>query len=186
MAGLCLVLAIATYGSFIWAALAFFKPQSDSARFGRAVVSIAGLVATVSSLWGIGQNVRLTDVPLRDLASAILFLMASGLFWWTIFAVKKIRFDFAMSDVTPGAIAIDGPYQYVRHPFYGSYILGWLAGIVAAPSIIQIVAALALLGVYVVSAKREQEIILNSQFGASYAVYMGKTGMFFPALFKRG
>jgi protein-S-isoprenylcysteine O-methyltransferase Ste14 len=36
----------------------------------------------------------------------------------------------------PDFVCNSGPYQFVRHPIYGSYILAFLAALVAMPSLI--------------------------------------------------
>ena len=72
----------------------------------------------------------------------------------------------------------DGPYRWIRHPFYLGYILGALAGPVAIDSLALAVTATLMITVAV--AIREERVWLNSVHGDAYRAYRSRTGMFVP------
>ena len=80
-------------------------------------------------------------------------------------------------------LVTDGPYRWVRHPFYGVVLLwglslslmtaNWLIGVLG-------LAAIAML----VRRTRIEEDKLTERFGADYRSYAAKTGRFFPRLWR--
>jgi protein-S-isoprenylcysteine O-methyltransferase Ste14 len=85
-------------------------------------------------------------------------------------------------DDAPQRLVMHGPYAHVRHPFYSSFLLALLAGLLAAPGALTAVAlgwgAIALHA----TAVREERRLLASAFGAEYRQYRGRTGRFVPRL----
>jgi len=77
-----------------------------------------------------------------------------------------------------------GPYRYVRHPFYLSYSLFWLAGAVAVPYWPMIVGSLGMLTLYYRAAAQEEQTIARSGLSAEYEAYKRTTGMFLPRIFR--
>jgi protein-S-isoprenylcysteine O-methyltransferase Ste14 len=76
--------------------------------------------------------------------------------------------------------AKSGPYQYVRHPFYFSYMLASLGVAVAFPSLtISGVCALNI-GLFVYMALDDERVLLGSPLGADYESYKMRVGMFLP------
>jgi len=77
------------------------------------------------------------------------------------------------------ALTTEGPYRWVRHPFYSfglPFFLGF--GLVASSGLILI--GLAGLIVVVPMRARAEEAILLREFGDRYRSYMARTGRFFP------
>jgi len=86
------------------------------------------------------------------------------------------------SNDAPVSIVTYGPYAFVRHPFYTSFIVCQLAallGFVHPAS-----AAITLYSVVILSltARKEERKLLASQFGGEYRAYLERTGRFFPRL----
>ena len=71
-----------------------------------------------------------------------------------------------------------GPYQFVRHPFYGSLALFFFANSVIAANWFMMLGWLNVMTLLVVCTDREE--LLVARFGDSYRDYMSRTGRFFP------
>jgi protein-S-isoprenylcysteine O-methyltransferase Ste14 len=85
-------------------------------------------------------------------------------------------------DDAPVEIVTWGPYASVRHPFYTSFILAFLA---AALAFVHVLTAAALAwGIIALSvaARREERRLCGSALGADYRCYMAATGRFIPGL----
>jgi len=84
----------------------------------------------------------------------------------------------------PVEIVTWGSYKYIRHPFYTSFILAWLAGIAIVPH--WIILALALYsGLMLLYTAKKEEHRLSSQegpLGSEYKAYLQRTGRFFPRI----
>ena len=113
------------------------------------------------------------------IGQALLVAVALALFWWAILATRTRRFSVAYSLETPEFFFGGGPYRYVRHPFYLSYILFWIGTALAAGPW-QWLWAVGLTGWYVLVALQEERGFASSSHSAAYANYRAQTGMIIP------
>jgi protein-S-isoprenylcysteine O-methyltransferase Ste14 len=74
-----------------------------------------------------------------------------------------------------------GPYRRIRHPFYASYVLFFLASLLMMPTWPVLVTVLYLFAMINYTAARE-EAELVEKFGSEYEAYLADTGRFFPRL----
>jgi protein-S-isoprenylcysteine O-methyltransferase Ste14 len=82
----------------------------------------------------------------------------------------------------PERIVTYGAYRWIRHPFYASFILAFLAAAVFLPHWVTL-GSLAYAWVALnLTARREERRLVGSAFGAQYQQYLGGTGRFFPRL----
>lgn len=80
----------------------------------------------------------------------------------------------------PEAVCDTGPYRYIRHPFYASYIVGFTAALAAFPNVFTALAWLVATGFFVHGARHDEETIGESDLAGAHAAYRKHTGMFFP------
>lgn len=72
-----------------------------------------------------------------------------------------------------GDLLTEGPYEYVRHPYYSGFILATIGLATAWPSFeTRILAVMTLAGMYVFVPKEEQELI--NLYKKKYRKYMAK------------
>ena len=105
---------------------------------------------------------------------------ALGLFAWARLATQGRFFSYIASTDTPKFICTDGPYRWIRHPFYASYLLTLVSTAVLFPSLVTIIGtAVAILG-FNRSAKFEEDKFEDSPLASEYRAYMTRTGRFLP------
>jgi len=75
----------------------------------------------------------------------------------------------------------DGPYRYVRHPFYASGFLLFLASSLVAANWF-LLAGGALIFILCIIRTRTEEKNLMARFGDDYRAYMKQTGRFWPRM----
>lgn len=73
-----------------------------------------------------------------------------------------------------------GPYRYIRHPFYTSYILFWLGCAVATLHPLMILFLLAVSAMNVTAAFREERSFETSPLAGEYVNYRKTAGMLWP------
>ena len=80
----------------------------------------------------------------------------------------------------PEAVCSQGPYRLVRHPIYLSYLLAWLAALMALPH--WLTAAIFALNatLFVLVAFDDERKLAGSALAPDYAAYRARTGMFLP------
>jgi len=75
-----------------------------------------------------------------------------------------------------------GPYRHIRHPFYSSFLLAFLAGVLAFPHALMFGCFAYGFVALSITAAREEQRLGNSEFGGQYRRYMRASGRFFPRL----
>lgn len=75
-----------------------------------------------------------------------------------------------------------GPYRHVRHPFYSSFLLAFLAGVLAFPHVLMFGCFAYCFIALSITAGREEQRLEKSEFGEQYRRYIKASGRFFPRL----
>ncbi|HEX9225897.1 MAG TPA: isoprenylcysteine carboxylmethyltransferase family protein, partial [Arthrobacter sp.] len=81
-------------------------------------------------------------------------------------------------------LVTDGPYRWVRHPFYVSAAVLYASAALVTGSLLLFISGLLTLAVLVVRTRKEEDQLLQ-RFGDEYCRYMQRTGRFFPRFFSR-
>lgn len=144
----------------------------------------------MGTLFGVAQLISLVlenglSLEVRTGVSLALYLSAQAIFWSTVRAFGSARPLIAFAPDTPKVLVTKGPYRYVRHPFYTSYSLFWIAGATAVPNVLTLTSVLVMGAFYYWAAIGEEAAISGSELGSDYSAYRKRTGMFFPKVFRR-
>jgi protein-S-isoprenylcysteine O-methyltransferase Ste14 len=169
------IVSISVIAQYAWSVTAHFtSPKTpDGAKIISLAVALTGLLYMLA-LWMLNQ-------PLSAQISGLLIQLSSvAQFWWAISASKKARLRFAFDKEAPASLLQDGPYAYVRHPFYSSYILFWTGWAIAAWTIWAILPLAFLIAVYVRAARDEEKNFSSTAFAAEYENYRQRAGLFWP------
>jgi len=127
-------------------------------------------------------------VPIRlynGLAAISILACSLALYEWARHVVWGRKFYIAWSGSVPDALCDQGPYAYIRHPIYASYILAFLAVLVALPTLLTLAAFVFNVGLFTHAALSDERSLATGTFGADYARYKKRTGMFLPRLVRR-
>lgn len=112
-------------------------------------------------------------------------LAALSLFTASVAATRRSRLTLAFDDDVPEHIARHGPYRWVRHPFYLSYILFWVGCAAAAFHVVTVTAAALLTATYVLAAVREERKFARSALAHDYRAYARQAGLLWPKVAPR-
>jgi protein-S-isoprenylcysteine O-methyltransferase Ste14 len=135
--------------------------------------SVLGFILAIYAIWSI-DNIHAWAVLGVALQSASLFL-----FGWSIGTSGKRNLGLALNDNSSKRLITEGPYKWVRHPFYTSYILFWVANIAIASSLFTLFPAIFLISIYL-HASRSEDRVLAKLFADEYPTWHKRTGAFFP------
>ena len=116
------------------------------------------------------------------LCGAILASCSVKLYEWSRRAVVDRHFYIGLAGEVPPAVCEAGPYRYVRHPFYLSYMVAFLGVAVAFPSPIVAGVCLINIGLFVYMAIDDERTLLGSAIAADYQAYRGRVGMLLPRI----
>ena len=163
--------------SLIWARLRFFKMTSGTPRLGALLYDATVATQIIATLTFMATSSG-NFLPLLP-ATICLYALSLVLFWWAILTAKGL--DFAFSDKV-GNIVTTGPFRFVRHPFYSSYILVWVGSTLLFNSLILWITLGYLMAFYFLSARKEEKVILQSEQSTTYRNYIKNVGMFLPRI----
>jgi protein-S-isoprenylcysteine O-methyltransferase Ste14 len=118
--------------------------------------------------------------------SLVLIGLAFALFLWAARHSRQKNLSLAFDeDIKVDGIITTGPWRYVRHPFYVSYILFWLACALGTIHPTSIVVSATLLFIYVYSAIREERTLRQGRHADAYLAYQDNAGFLLPRLGSR-
>lgn len=76
-----------------------------------------------------------------------------------------------------------GPYQWIRHPLYASYVYALIGGFMFAPSFFTLATMVyGILALNHTASKEETRLSGHDEFGDEYRSYITRTGRFWPPL----
>jgi protein-S-isoprenylcysteine O-methyltransferase Ste14 len=172
---LATAVAIAVLAQYSWSMRGHFA--SSSMPPGAIVIAVVALISAAIMLmlqWALDQpaGAVLVGVAL-ELASLLLF-------WAAIRASREARLRLAFDTENPDSLVTDGPYRYLRHPFYTSYQIFWSGWAIAVWSPWALAPLLAIVIVYVAAARGEERKFEKTALAGDYRAYKQRTGFFWP------
>ena len=94
---------------------------------------------------------------------AALALCSPLLYEWTRRTVRDRSFYTGLGGEVPGAVCHSGPCNCMRHPFYLSYMVAFLAAVVAFPSLVTAAVCLLNIALFVYMAFDDERVLLRSE-----------------------
>ena len=167
---------LACFLSFIWGMQRFFRVDGDMPA-GARLIQLAGAASLIAQL-AATRSAQITVAA--GVLATLLYTLSLVLFWCAIKANWRRPLTAAFSDDAPRHIVLRGPYRLVRHPVYSSYLLAWMAGVVATREPWLLVTVVAMGVIYYVAARKEERKFMSGPLAADYAAYRSRTGMFVP------
>ena len=165
--------------SWTWARFRFFKILSRSSRISSLFYDPIVIIQIANTYYCIFKEDQFEVIPTTLGLTA--YILGLTMFFWSIRLVKHL--NFAFSDRV-GAVVVTGPYSIVRHPIYLSYAFVWLSSTLMFKSAILWITLIYLMVFYFVSAKKEEKVILESEYSREYLEYKKKVGMFSPRILR--
>jgi len=163
--------------SFGWGARAFFVRSAGSPLAARVIVACY-VVFALLHYRAILLAHNLT--PVTTACASGMYLGALGLFWWAVRTNRNRPLSAAFSPDAPQFLIREGPYRYVRHPFYSAYLVAWTAGVAATRNLWLTPTVAVMLMIYLRAIAIEERKFSRSHLAAAYADYRRCTGCLVP------
>jgi len=166
---------------FVWTVVGVFDKGSGTG-WRLNILKVASIITFSVQL----STLATTPPPSTTHAIAGLALLAcsTALFWNTVRNHGNKKLTLAFSEDTPETLFNNGSYRIVRHPFYTSYLLTYIAGWAFTVSWAMLAVVALMAAVYGSAARMEERKFRESSLSEMYAQYKANTGMFFPKLSK--
>lgn len=171
-----------TSAGFLAGSFRYFRTP-DGVRTRLLVMVGVGLIVGAMEL---GAFVAAGHAPHAFPWLPLLFLVSANLLYYSaILATRCAPLSIAGSRDTPVHLLFDGPYRWVRHPIYTSYLLGWCGAASAIPlrglhAILAWSGVLLMAIVYARTACAEERKFEQSAFAERYRRYRETAGLFWP------
>ncbi len=114
------------------------------------------------------------------LCGMLLALISLVLYEWTRRTVIDRNFYTGLGGEVPAAVCESGPYKYLRHPFYLSYMIAFLGAAAAFPSLVTVAVSALGIALFVYMAFDDERVLLQSKLAADYQTYRKRVGRFMP------
>jgi protein-S-isoprenylcysteine O-methyltransferase Ste14 len=171
------VLLVGCLTSFMWAMCSFFT-QPVGHMAGKRLISVCGVMFGTQHLYAILFSSNLTAE--RSLAGSAFYISAAGLFWWAIKTSLPNPLSAAFSPDLPTHLVALGPYRFIRHPLYCSYLICWMAGWVVTVSPWLVPSVVVMFIIYLIAAAQEEQKFMRSPVTNAYRHYRSRTGFLVP------
>lgn len=169
------VVSLAVVGSYTWSLRGHFaSPKMPPGALLISAIVVATSLAFLFLVWTQHQS------PQAQIIGIAIEIAGAVLFWWAILASRKARLHAAFDDVHPHSIVTGGPYRYLRHPFYTSYLIFWSGWAIAAWSAWTLLPVAIFAVIYVAAARAEEKKFSNTPLAQEYEAYKKRTGFFWP------
>jgi protein-S-isoprenylcysteine O-methyltransferase Ste14 len=162
------------FAAFSWGVKKHFR-STGAMPLGMKVTSLLSLVLFAAFVWRIAQGTSGLWLVALGLFTASLAVFAAA-----VAASHRTPPTLAFDTDAPNFLLQDGPYRYVRHPFYLAYVLFWLGTAVAVQGMLGWIAPAVMMALYIEAASREERKFANSSLADAYKAYRARAGMFWP------
>ena len=143
-------------------------------------------VASVVNIVVFAREVSLRGLqPILGEIAIGCFVISAALFLWALQASRSSRLKLIYDEARPDAILQAGPYRFIRHPFYASYVVFWLGIALATLHPVSVAYEVCLVPLLVLAACAEEKSFEQSTLAADYARYRRTAGLMWPKLIGR-
>lgn len=164
-----------TVAAYVWSLRQHFASESMPA--GARVISGA---VTLTTIIYVALTLFLDQPLWPQVLGWVIQLLAGALFAATIKASRDAGLDYAFTEEKPRGLLEKGPYRYIRHPFYTSYIVFWVGWALATWSWLSLICLVVLIVLYVIAARSEEDKFAQTPMASAYAAYKQRAGLFWP------
>lgn len=149
----------------------------------RALFGVILIIAIEMYLFGphmLGRTGFAVPETWRWIGAALSALSLALLYW--VHAALGHNYSPELRIRSEQQLVTWGPYRYVRHPMYSSYLLMAIGmGLLSANWLIGLLGLVMIFGLMFLRTPREEEMMMKT-FGEHYRRYAHSTGRFFPKL----
>jgi protein-S-isoprenylcysteine O-methyltransferase Ste14 len=173
-----LAISVLAILGFAWSLAGAFQSE-EGATTGNTVVKATSIVAWLVQLYVL-RGTTLVAGSLNYWLGNLLIVAGVAVFWNCVHITSARKLTLPFSEDAPEYLCVVGPYRYVRHPFYLSYLAAYFGMGIASHSVALFVVALLMFAIYFTAARFEEAKFERSVLAGDYARYRRRAGMFLP------
>jgi protein-S-isoprenylcysteine O-methyltransferase Ste14 len=163
---------------FMLAGARTFYSENLEDEPGVPVAQFSFVFAGVVPTWFLGLY---QPIPLGNgIAAALVLALSVALYEWARHTIWGRRFGVGWGEHVPQELCERGPYRFVRHPIYLSYMLAFGAVLIALPHWVSVLMFVVNVALFTHAALADERTLARSSLAAEYANYRDRIGMFWP------
>ena len=174
-----LILTVINLGAFYWGVLKFFQDRGSVSTRELRILQVSTMLTWISCVYGLSQFPAAGIVAMMGI---VLEIISGILFVTAVKAATKIKLSLVFSKDTPTKLLNFGPYRWVRHPFYTSYLLCYAGAALGSQFWPSYAFTVLMIVIYIRAAKFEEAKFEGSPLADEYRVYRSNTWAFFPKI----
>lgn len=174
-----IIIQLIPFAGFIWSSLFFFQKKLIKS-VDQILINVIGFSLIATNLYLTYTNVFIFD--LKKIIGGTLMAVSGYLFFWSIYTLRKNPPSFAFSYIEKSFLIMHGPYRFIRHPLYSSYIFGWIGGCLINQHWFLYAGSSVLIFQYLRSSRAEEKGFLEGPVKENYLQYKKQTGRFLPRI----
>jgi protein-S-isoprenylcysteine O-methyltransferase Ste14 len=163
---------------FLYAGGRTFYTEDPEKEPGAGIAPPAFILGGTLPVWLIGVYRPIS--PPNGVFAACILIASIALYEWARATIWGRRFGIGWGEHVPEELCERGPYRFIRHPIYLSYMLACLACFVALPHWITALLLLANVALFAHAALTDERRIAMSALAVDYADYRRRVGRFWP------
>jgi protein-S-isoprenylcysteine O-methyltransferase Ste14 len=164
------------FSSFVWGMVRHFRRLGKRSR----TMLWTALLAACSAVLQITALCRLAKPSVGSLLPALALYGVSAILFWRAVGVTRGKLAACGQGALTREVITAGPYRFIRHPFYTSYNLTWIAGFAATGWWPIALSALVMAILYDRQSHAEEALFAASPLAREYGEYQRRTGRYFP------
>lgn len=143
-------------------------------------IAPAGLLLAYFGYLDLASEFSVAEVVITQSAATLLSGISIALIAMTVGSHRIPLALWHQDNDTPAEIVTWGPYRHIRHPFYTSFLLAFVAAVLAFPHAMTFACLAYSFVALSVTAGQEERRLEKSEFGEQYSRYIAVSGRFFP------
>ncbi|MGD0907800.1 MAG: isoprenylcysteine carboxylmethyltransferase family protein [Candidatus Acidiferrales bacterium] len=174
------VWCVACFASYTWATVWLFQyPKGQPMQM--KLIGAMGVMFFIAQLFAI---VRTTPSGCVADLGLFLYALAFFIFWWAVPYARRAMLNVAFTATQPARLLTDGPYRYIRHPFYASYFAFWIAGVLVSLRPWLLLSVVCMGSFYSLAIRQEETEFRQGPLRDAYKAYELATGKLLPRLIR--
>lgn len=155
--------------------------EKGTASIGLKVIKFCSIFAMSAELYAVYKSP--ITFSISTMLGLSLILLSATLFWLSVIVNNRKKLSLAFSPDLPEHLVKSGPYRFVRHPFYLSYLLTYAAGFLVTGNYWLVPIFTLMFAIYYWAARFEESKFLKSDWADEYLKYKAKAGLLLPKIF---